>query len=581
MHLDLTKTCTILLALAVAHANADDLAGALKRVRENERARIELIERVTPSVVCVYDKGERGGGSGVVIDPDGYGITNFHVVAGMFPSGEGRGGLPDGWIYDIEVLGIDPTGDVAMFRVLSKDKDKFDYTRLGDSNAVKVGDEALVMGNPFVLSEDQMPSVSLGIITGVDRYQAGVKGNLAYTDCLQVDAAVNPGNSGGPLFNAAGEVIGINGRISVNTRGRFNVGFGYSIASNQIARFVPTLRAGLLARHGTLGITVADVDGVGVVVDEVRGGSAAERAGLRAGDVLRRFDGEAVTTRNRYASLLGTYPANWPVIVESEREGKPLRHFIRLDPIDPRMRHRFEPRRDQIVRQIKRTLDRYRQSVGVKAKPANDAPAAGKRNDVIWPAKWTVTRVDLNNASAAPEHYIASVGRFQREYDDGRRGALVEFDDQSAMRFPPGGGDAVALPVEDQMILAAQYLLWEMARPEFADEIPDDATDLGADALVRPLDQRLHGGPYGDHGPMLEVLEWPVTKHGVARFAFDVETGKIRRVTLHDKVTAFEAAMYFSDDQKVGAYTWPGTIEVYRPGAAYVDRLSQWSERTP
>ncbi len=282
----------------------DELGEALAIVRDAEAKRVALIDRIAPSVVCVYDKGERGGGSGVLIDPEGYGLTNFHVVRGMMGDRRGRGGLNNGWVYDIEVLGVDPIGDVAMFRMLGRDR--FPFTSLGDSGLVRAGDTAIVLGNPFVLSEDQSPSVSYGIVTGTQRYQGGTKGVLTYTDCLQVDAPINPGNSGGPLYNDAGEIIGINGRISINTRGRLNVGFGYAISSNQIARFVPTLRAGLLARHGTMSLGLDDVEGVGLVIQEVPRGRAGDRAGLMPGDVLVAFDGQPTPTLNRYVSLMGT-----------------------------------------------------------------------------------------------------------------------------------------------------------------------------------------------------------------------------------------------------------------------------------
>ena len=566
----LVAATTIAVCLPTVWANGPNEAIQAKAlVREAEAKRIDVIERVTPSVVCVYDKGERGGGSGVIIDPEGYGLTNYHVVAGMLSVRRGRAGLSDGWIYDLEVLGIDPTGDVAMFRLL--DRETFPYATLGDSSAVRVGDAALVLGNPFVLSEDQTPSVSYGMVTGVQRYQAGVKGNLAYTDCLQVDAAVNPGNSGGPLFNAAGEIIGINGRISVNTRGRFNVGFGYAISSDQIKRFIPAMRAGLLARHGTLNISVTDVEGVGVVINDVRLDSAAERAGLVDGDVLRSFDGEPIATRNRYASLLGTYPEDWPVFVEIERDGHPKKHFARLDPVKPRMKRPFETDREINLRQVRRVLRRYRRSV-----------AKGSSADVAWPMKWIVLREELGDRTAGgSKRFVASVGRLQREYEDGRRGALIEFDGLSALRLPKGTGEPVPLPTEDQMILSAQYLLWDMTRANFADEIPDRASHVGGDALVRPPPHREHGGPYPDRGPILEVIEWPVAEQGVARFAFDAETGRIERIIVSDQVTDFEATLYFNfeDGCGVGALRWPCSVTVFTRPEAYLDSFKDWRMR--
>ena len=275
---------TAISLLATSACAGMDIADARSIVREAQARRIEVIDRVSPAVVCVFDEREQGGGSGVIIDPAGYGLTNFHVIAGMLSTRRGFGALSDGKLYDLEVLGIDPTGDIAMFRL--RGRDTFDYVELGNSDLVQVGDVVMAMGNPFSLSEDYAPSVTNGIVTGVHRYQWGVGTNLIYSDCIQTDASINPGSSGGPLFNERGKVIGINGRISVNTRGRFNVGHGYAISSNQIRRFMPALRAGLLARHGTLQATVERARGGHVVFDNVRRNHAGDKAGVLIGDRL-------------------------------------------------------------------------------------------------------------------------------------------------------------------------------------------------------------------------------------------------------------------------------------------------------
>ena len=295
---------------------------AFARVRAHEQARIEVINKVRPAVACLYSDGSRGGGgSGVIIDEAGYGLTNFHVVARMLSQREGQIGLPSGEDYPMEVLGIDPGGDVAMFRVTGEKR--FAAVDLGDSDSLAVGDYTLAMGNPFLLAEDYTPTVTLGIISGLHRYQAGAgrKGRgLRYTDCIQVATSINPGNSGGPLFDLAGRVVGINGRVSVEERGRVNVGVGYAISINQIKRFIPMLRAGLTTKHATAGFTVADRDG-SVVVDEILSGRAAHDAGLRLGDRIIRFGERTIQSANQFGSLLGTYPARWPVDLEYQRAG--------------------------------------------------------------------------------------------------------------------------------------------------------------------------------------------------------------------------------------------------------------------
>src|SRR5262249_19211011 len=148
---------------------------------------------------------------GVVIDKDGYVLTNFHVV------GDGKAmkcGLPDGQLYDAVLVGLDKVGDVALIKLLpKKDGTPFPFVELGDSDDMQPGDWSLAMGNPFLLATDFTPTVTFGLVSGVHRYQPPEGGSLLeYTDCIQMDTSINPGNSGGPLFNMKGQLIGINGR---------------------------------------------------------------------------------------------------------------------------------------------------------------------------------------------------------------------------------------------------------------------------------------------------------------------------------------------------------------------------------
>ena len=132
-----------------------------------ETARIEAIERATPSAVSVFVPGGGGGGSGVVISPEGYALTNFHVTspAGSFM----RCGMSDGNVYDAVIVGIDPVGDLAMIRLLGRDD--FPAAELGDSRIAEPGDWCMVIGNPFLLASNLQPTVTWGILSGVGRYQ--------------------------------------------------------------------------------------------------------------------------------------------------------------------------------------------------------------------------------------------------------------------------------------------------------------------------------------------------------------------------------------------------------------------------
>ncbi len=298
-----------LLAVTAAATAQDPNVAA---VRADEARRVEIIALCAPAVCSVMDRSAPGGGSGVVFDPHGYVLTNYHVIGAPdtnakvdkkdvlpappeppadaiakwrtenaaaddtaqkqfvaawqeewkkqhWPIGtqhwrNKKVGLPDGEQYEAVVLGVDPGSDLAVLRLVGKTPDqRWPWRPLGDSNALLVGQTVFAMGNPFLLATDFTPTVTFGIVSGTHRYQEG-QGNrmLVYPDCIQVDAPINPGNSGGPLFNDAGEVVGINGRISLGDRGRVNVGVGFAIASNQVRNFLPELIAGRHAEHGTL-----------------------------------------------------------------------------------------------------------------------------------------------------------------------------------------------------------------------------------------------------------------------------------------------------------------------------------------
>ncbi len=315
----------------VDHTSRDE---ALAKVRQAEQQRIDLIARVSPATVCVTTSDKSSGGSGVIISPDGYGLTNFHVVMGLGKSRTGIAGLADGTSCPLEVLGVDPTGDLAMFRLTGRDH--FDFATLGDSDAIHVGDEVIALGNPFMLAEDYHPTATFGIISGLHRYQFGADArSLVYTDCIQIDASINPGNSGGPLFDMAGRLIGINGRASFKhdlLKSRINVGVAYAITINQIKRFIPAMKQGWLVEHGTLGATVTDTDD-GPVFDRVLQPSAASRAGIRIGDRLVALDGRPITSANALLNVLGVYPAGWPVEITVHRDGLDRRRQVILDPL--------------------------------------------------------------------------------------------------------------------------------------------------------------------------------------------------------------------------------------------------------
>ncbi len=317
-----TWCCAAMLAAGGVRAELQ-LADA---VLQAERQRIEAIERASAATLAVFDAGGQGGGSGVVISPDGFALTNFHVTAPCGPAM--KCGLPDGVLYDAVIVGIDPVGDVAVIQLLGRDD--FPHAQFGDSDAVAVGDWVFVAGNPFLLADDFQPSVSYGMVSGVRRYQYPAGTLLEYTECIQTDAAINPGNSGGPLFDAKGRLIGVNGRGSFEKRGRVNVGVGYAIPINQIKRFLAHLKSGRIVDHATLGAIVSTAEDGRVLVDDILEDCDAYRRGLRYGDEIIQFAGREITSTNALKNALGVFPRGWIVPLSYRREGETFDTYVRL-----------------------------------------------------------------------------------------------------------------------------------------------------------------------------------------------------------------------------------------------------------
>ncbi len=345
-HFSGTSAVLALLALSAGIQGAEALN---PKVMQAEKDRVAAVEKVRPAVVAVFGPQMNGGGSGVLIDPEGYCLTNFHVVAGQGPAGANahmKCGLSDGVLYDAVLVGLDKIGDVSLLKLLpKKDGDKivspkdgkFPVAKLGDSDKVKAGDWSMAMGNPFLLATDFTPTVTFGLVSGVRRYQypEGGKGLLEYTDCIQIDTSINPGNSGGPLFNMAGELIGINGRGSFEKRGRVNSGVGYAISINQIKNFMGQLRAGLDTDHASTGFLVderAEEGAPRTVVTTILEDSDARRRGIDSGDQIILFAGRSLLEEglNGYKNALGIYPRGWRVPIKYRQDNQTKETLVRL-----------------------------------------------------------------------------------------------------------------------------------------------------------------------------------------------------------------------------------------------------------
>jgi serine protease Do len=256
--------------------------------------------KVRPAFVFI------AGGSGVVIRPDGLMLTNDHVIENRRRFDVRLG---DGRSFKAKVVGRDVVGDLAALQLDLPAGETVPHLPLGDSEALRVGDEAVAVGNPFALGVlDQAPTFTVGIISAVHHTQG------SYTECIVTDAELNPGNSGGPLINMAGEVVGINGQISTRYGLRSNTGLGFAISSRQVAMWLPLLEqaAGGEVKHARLaGVEFESRDretAASVTVKDVAEGSLAAEAGFLTGDAIVAIDDAPVANGHRFAGLLGIYP---------------------------------------------------------------------------------------------------------------------------------------------------------------------------------------------------------------------------------------------------------------------------------
>jgi Do/DeqQ family serine protease len=263
---------------------------------------------------------QRGTGSGVIVSADGYILTNYHVIDGAENI---RVELGDNRTLDAKVVGTDQPSDLAVIKI---EGGTLPYMQLGDSDRVRVGDVVLAIGNPLDVGQ----TVTMGIISAKGRQTGPGSGN--FEDFLQTDAPINRGNSGGALVSTSGELIGINSQILSSTG--MSIGIGFAIPSNMAKSVMEQLVKTGKVRRGQLGIVVQKVtsdvaaslgmrDPRGVIVSQVQAGKAAERAGLKVGDVVTAINGQRVddpnTFRNRVAATApGTEVAL--TVVRDERE---------------------------------------------------------------------------------------------------------------------------------------------------------------------------------------------------------------------------------------------------------------------
>jgi serine protease Do len=270
------------------------------------------------------------GGSGFVISADGFVITNNHVIEGATKV---RVRL-DGRYFDAEVKGTDPATDLALLKVDAGDG--LAFLPLGDSEALRVGDYVMAIGNPLLLDH----TVTVGVVSAKGR-AIGLTPDVSFENFIQTDAAINRGNSGGPLVNLRGEVIGI---ATAMNWGAENIGFAVPVAT--LKSVLPQLRDKGRVSRGYLGINIQNLDfdtakafgierAVGALVTEVVGGSPADKAGLRHGDVVLSVDRRTVETTRDLIDYVAAQPPGAKVRLQVLRDGERLEREVELGERSP------------------------------------------------------------------------------------------------------------------------------------------------------------------------------------------------------------------------------------------------------
>ncbi len=263
-------------------------------------------------------------GSGFIISEDGYIVTNAHVISGGRPNNPAVGSItvimPDRKEYPAKLIGKDASSDLAVLKI---DARGLPFVKFGDSARARVGDWVVAIGNPYGLGG----SVTAGIVSALHRNI----GSGPYDRYIQTDAAINQGNSGGPMFDLNGNVIGINSAIFSPTGG--NVGIGFAIPAELAKPIVDTLRGGARVKRGYLGVQIQPLDADsaealglaknrGELVGRVEPGQGAAKAGIQQGDVIVRVNNRDVTPDETLSYIVAQLPIGSRVPIELMRAGK-------------------------------------------------------------------------------------------------------------------------------------------------------------------------------------------------------------------------------------------------------------------
>lgn len=276
-------------------------------------------------------------GSGVIISPDGYIVTNFHVAGN---AKEITVTFVGGKKMKAKLVGGDPVSDVALLKVDGSD---LAYANLGTSDDIVIGEWAIALGNPFGLFEiNDKPTVTVGVISSIGM-NLGRQGNAVYRDMIETDAAINGGNSGGPLVNSNGDVVGINTLIFTGGVSQAFVGYGFAIPVNKVKKIVADLRKkGQVTRDVFTGFEAQEVDARvaryfgltevrGIIVSDVFRKGPAEKADIRVGDIILETNGAKINSAEDFSAILSDANAGDVLKLKVFRERKVMNLDLKLE----------------------------------------------------------------------------------------------------------------------------------------------------------------------------------------------------------------------------------------------------------
>ena len=279
----------------------------------------------------------QGLGSGYIISPDGYIVTNDHVAGNAT---EITITMTDGSHHEAKIIGSDPVSDICLIKI---DGDNLPYVELGKSNDIIIGEWVIALGNPFGLFElNDKPTVTVGVISATGMNLEPINDRY-YLNMIQTDAAINGGNSGGALVNSIGQVIGMNTLIYTAGGVQGNIGLGFAIPIDKVKRIVTELKAdGKIDRDFQIGMSIQSIDaGImkyydlksnkGVIITKVLQNTPAESAGLKSGDIIIEIDGYKISNEQTIFGVFQEFRAGQEIEVKIIRDNSELTKKMKLE----------------------------------------------------------------------------------------------------------------------------------------------------------------------------------------------------------------------------------------------------------